>query len=84
MNTNPLFVKPTESLLDGLGPGCYARVDQGNGPCWVEIKDTDGYMFSGTVHPQLGGIECPYHASVNILFRRDDINALGCDHYCFC
>jgi len=78
------FVKPNERLLDNLGPGCFVKVDQGNGSCWVEIKDTDGYMFGGIVHPRLSGVECPYHKEGNILFNRDEISLLGCDKYCFC
>lgn len=83
MNTQQ-FVKPTENLLDNLGPGCFVRVNQGNGPFWVEIKDGDGYMFGGKVHPQFGGADCPYHSEVNVLFNREEISDLGCDRYCFC
>ena len=78
------FVIPTDNLLDNLGPGCFVRVDQGNGPFWVEIEDTDGYIFGGRVHPNLGGIECPYHAECEVHFKREEISRLGCDNYCFC
>jgi hypothetical protein len=78
------FKKPNEDLLDNLGPGCFVKVDQGNGPFWVEVDDIDGYIFGGKVHPKLSGIECPYHKEVNVLFNRSEISRLGCDRYCFC
>lgn len=78
------FVIPTEKLLDNLGPGCFVQVDQGKGAFWVEIDDTDGYLFGGRVHPGLGGVECPFHAECQVLFSRNEICRLGCDRYCFC
>ncbi len=78
------FVLPTEKLLDNLGPGCYVKINQGNGECWVEINYTNGYMFGGTVHPRINGEHCPYQSEVNVLFNRDEIVNLGCDHFCFC
>jgi len=81
---NHEFVIPTENLLDNLGPGCFVQVDQGNGSFWVEIEDTDGFIFGGRVHPNLGGVECPYHEERQVHFNRDEIALLGCDKYCFC
>ena len=78
------FVIPTDNLLDNLGPGCFVQVDQGNGPFWVEINDTDGYIFGGRVHPKLGGVECPFYKETDVTFSRDEIALLGCDNYCFC
>lgn len=78
------FVVPTENLLDNLGPGCFVQVDQGNGAFWVEIDDTDGHIFGGRVHPNLGGEECPFVTECQVLFNRDEICRLGCDRYCFC
>ena len=80
------FVTPTENLLDNLGPGCFVLIDQGkDSTFWVEIDDTDGYIFSGRVHSQLsGGIACPYLDQSRVMFKRDEIYRLGCDRYCFC
>ncbi|WP_455208442.1 hypothetical protein [Kaarinaea lacus] len=78
------FVVPTDNLLDNLGPGCFVQVDQGNGAFWVEINDTDGYIFGGRVHPQLSGPDCPFHKECDVNFNREEISLLGCDRYCFC
>lgn len=78
------FVIPTDRLLDNLGPGCFVKVDQNNGSFWVEVDDTDGYLFGGCVHPNLSGVECPYHQERRVFFNRDEITRLGCDRYCFC
>ena len=81
---NQEYVAPTEYLLDNLGPGCFVEINQGKGPFWVEINDTDGFIFGGKVHPRFSGIECPYHQEVDVLFNRSEISHLGCDRFCFC
>ena len=81
------FTEPTPQRLEGLGPGCYVQIHQGEQCEWVELTDAKGDECVGISHPALSASDTDGQtrtASKDLRFRKDQIIALGCDRYCFC
>jgi hypothetical protein len=77
------FVEPTIEKLDNLGPGCFVHVNDNGVCCWAELKSAEcdkGYR--AVLHPALSGDQ--RQAGTEVVVRREQITALGCDRYCVC
>jgi hypothetical protein len=79
------FPKPTEEQISQLGPGCWVRADNGNSSFWVEISSVNDGIIRAEIREILNSEESSdYVLGQELKFRHNVINALGCDHFCFC
>ena len=80
------FVEPTEEKLDDLGPGCFVQKKGSNGSCcWVEVISMDDAGIKCIAHPALlSGASDNVSEGDEVLVKREQITAMGCDRYCFC
>ncbi len=84
--TDDDFTRPSAERVSGLTAGCYVRVRNGKGCCWVEITEANGEFFVGRVHAELATPDCQLKddSLKEVEFNKYQIVALGCDRYCFC
>ena len=78
------FVVPNAENLKSLGCGCFVRVMQDSENIWVEITAIEDQFIQGVVHPELNEGSQSLAANSVIQARMDQINAMGCDRYCYC
>lgn len=76
------FVEPTPDRLQNLGSGCYVQINHGGSCCWVELTGGRAGEYVGVIHPELS--EDKAGCGEQVCVRAEQVNALGCDRYCFC
>lgn len=76
----------TPDKLDSIGVGCFVRVRQDGGCYWAEITGIRENGYTGTIHRELASDACkpPARVGDEVSFRREEINLVGCDNYCWC
>jgi hypothetical protein len=81
------YVVPDSENIHNLGPGCFVRIKRHSEDIWVEITDGADGRFQGIMHPELTGSTVAKGASeteMTIDLEARQINALGCDRFCYC
>ena len=78
------FVVPNEENLRNLGSGCFVRVAYEANNVWLELTAVDGHKITGVMHEELNE-SCPGLTGNSVVESvTENINALGCDRYCYC
>ncbi len=78
------FVAPNEENIKNLAPGCFVRVQYQSQNMWVEITDVDDEQFQGVLQPEPCDGGALQVANTVVHLQTEQINALGCDRYCYC
>jgi len=80
------FVPATEEGLKHLAPGCYVLIRLDDSFSWAEILAINGETVVGRLHGELSKRSRPdkHPSSRAVYFRREQIEALGCERYCWC
>lgn len=78
------YVVPDCENLKNLGPGCFVRIVCQSKNMWVEITAADGAQLKGVAHPELDDGGLAIAADTPVKLQAEQINALGCDRYCYC